>query len=42
LVNGGVDLLDDCAFDEVACLEGLHLVGILLSGFNDLGGPSVG
>jgi hypothetical protein len=41
-VNGGVDLLDDCAFRDVACLEGLNVVVILLSGFSDLGGRYVG
>jgi hypothetical protein len=38
-INGGVDLLDDCVFNEVAHL---HVMGILFSGFSDPGRRSVG
>jgi hypothetical protein len=36
--NGGIDLLDCGAFDEVACIENVHVVSAKLSGFGNLGG----
>ena len=35
-INSSVDLLNDGAFDEVARLEDLQVVGVELSGFGNL------